>query len=259
MNEQQLRQALRVYLVADPDQTFGDFVAQVEDGLRGGVTMVQLRGKQLSDRGLYTTAVELRELCRRYNAAFFVNDRVDIALATGADGVHLGVDDLPIEAARRIVPDGFVIGYSPETNDQAARAKERGANYLGVGPVYETNTKADAGPEIGLQLLNKRVQLSGLPVIGTGGVRSGSDAAKALALGATAVGVARPLLVAAMDGDDAVDAWIEAFVAELRTVLLLSGCRSPRQLRERSLVVHGRTRDWLQDLGYMPARGEQAG
>ncbi len=170
MNEQQLRQALRVYLVADPEQTFGDFTAQVEDGLRGGVTMVQLRGKQLSDRGLYTTAVELRALCRRYEAAFFINDRVDIALAVGADGVHLGVDDLPIEAARRIVPESFVIGYSPETNDQAARAKERGANYLGVGPVYQTTTKADAGPEIGLQLLGKRVQLSGLPVIGIGGV-----------------------------------------------------------------------------------------
>jgi isopentenyl-diphosphate delta-isomerase len=99
----------------------------------------------------------------------------------------------------------------------------------------------------------------GVPVIATGGVRSGSDAAKALALGATAVGVARPLLLAAMDGDDAVDAWIEAFLAELRTVLLLTGCPSPRQLRERPLVVHGRTRDWLEDLGYARVREEPAG
>jgi isopentenyl-diphosphate delta-isomerase len=99
----------------------------------------------------------------------------------------------------------------------------------------------------------------GVPVIAPGGVRSGSDAAKALALGATAVGVARPLLLAAMDGDDAVDAWIEAFLAELRTVLLLTGCPSPRQLRERPLVVHGRTRDWLEDLGYARAREEPAG
>jgi len=99
---------------------------------------------------------------------------------------------------------------------------------------------------------------AGLPIIGTGGVRSGSDAAKALALGATAVGVARPLLLAAMDGDDAVDTWIERFLSELRTVLLLSGCRGPQQLRDRPLVVHGRTRDWLADLGYSRAR-EEAG
>lgn len=195
MNEQQLRRALRLYLVADPEQSLGDFAAQVEDALRGGVTMVQLRAKQLSDRGLYTAAVELRELCRRYEAAFFVNDRVDVALAAGADGVHLGVDDLPIEAARRIVPDDFVIGYSPETNDQAARAKERGAHYLGVGPVYETATKADAGPEIGLQLLSKRVHLSGMPVIGIGGVTA-ERAPEVIAAGACGVAVISAILKA---------------------------------------------------------------
>jgi isopentenyl-diphosphate delta-isomerase len=100
---------------------------------------------------------------------------------------------------------------------------------------------------------------AGVPVIATGGVRSGTDAAKALALGATAVGVARPLLLAAMDGDDAVDAWIERFLSELRTVLLLSGCGRPQQLHDRPLVIHGRTRDWLADLGYTRAREEPAG
>jgi isopentenyl-diphosphate Delta-isomerase len=94
---------------------------------------------------------------------------------------------------------------------------------------------------------------AGVPVIGTGGVRSGLDAAKALALGATAVGVARPLLVAAMQGDDALDAWIETFLSELRTVLLLSGCAHPSGLRRRPLVTRGRTRDWLDDLGYTRA------
>jgi isopentenyl-diphosphate Delta-isomerase len=97
---------------------------------------------------------------------------------------------------------------------------------------------------------------AGLPTIGTGGVRSGLDAAKALALGATAVGVARPLLLAAMEGDDALDAWIEGFVTELRTVLLLAGCARPEDLRARPVVVSGRTRAWLDDLGYKrPALG----
>ena len=195
MNEQELRSALRVYLVADPEQCFGDFLTQVEDGLRGGVTMVQLRAKNLTDRGLYTTAIDIRDLCRKYDAAFLVNDRVDVALAVGADGVHLGVDDLPIEAARELVPPGFVIGFSPDTNDLAARAKARGVDYLGVGPVYETQTKADAGPEIGVQLLAKRVQISGLPVIGIGGITA-EKTAPVIEAGACGVAVISAILKA---------------------------------------------------------------
>lgn len=195
MNEFELRQALRVYLVADPEQCFGDFLPQVEDGLRGGVTMVQLRAKNFTDRGLYAMALSVQELCRRYEAAFLVNDRIDVALAVGADGVHLGVDDLPLEAARQLVPPSFVIGFSPDTNDLAARAKARGADYLGVGPVYDTTTKRDAGPKIGVELLAKRVQLSGLPVIGIGGITA-EDAASVIEAGACGVAVVSAILKA---------------------------------------------------------------
>jgi len=96
---------------------------------------------------------------------------------------------------------------------------------------------------------------SGLPVIATGGIRSGLDAAKALALGATAVGVARPLLMAATEGDAAVDAWIEGFLRELRAVLMLTGCSKAAALGERRVVVRGRTWDWLRDLELEPNRG----
>ncbi|CAN5531536.1 thiamine phosphate synthase [soil metagenome] len=195
MNESQLKQALRVYLVADPEQCFGDFLPQVEDGLRGGVTMVQLRAKNFTDRGLYAMALSVQELCRRYEAAFLMNDRIDIALAVGADGVHLGVDDLPIEAARLLVPDSFVIGFSPDTNDLAARAKARGVNYLGVGPINETTTKRDAGPKIGVELLAKRVQLSGLPVIGIGGITT-DDVPSVIEAGACGVAVVSAILKA---------------------------------------------------------------
>jgi isopentenyl-diphosphate delta-isomerase len=91
---------------------------------------------------------------------------------------------------------------------------------------------------------------TGLPVIATGGVRSGLDAAKAFALGASVVGIARPLLSAAEDGDDALDAWLGRFLEELRTVLMLSGSRRPAELRVRPRVVSGRTRAWLDELGY---------
>jgi isopentenyl-diphosphate delta-isomerase len=97
---------------------------------------------------------------------------------------------------------------------------------------------------------------TGLPVIATGGIRSGLDAAKALALGATAVGVARPLLSAATDGDEAIDAWIERFRLELRAVLFLTGCPAPGGLRERPVVVTGRTRAWIDELGYDVRRRE---
>jgi isopentenyl-diphosphate delta-isomerase len=96
---------------------------------------------------------------------------------------------------------------------------------------------------------------TGLPVIATGGIRSGLDAAKALALGATAVGVARPMLVAATEGDAAVDSWIEGFLRELRAVLMLTGCATVAALRERRVVVRGRTRDWLRDLELEPNLG----
>jgi len=99
---------------------------------------------------------------------------------------------------------------------------------------------------------------AGLPLIATGGIRSGLDAAKALALGATAVGVARPLLLAAQEGDDALDAWIARFLETLRTVLQLTGCTTAAQLRERPLVVAGETRAWIDDLGYGPLRREAA-
>ena len=91
---------------------------------------------------------------------------------------------------------------------------------------------------------------TGLPVIATGGVRSGLDAAKGFALGATVVGIARPLLSAAEGGDDALDAWLGRFLEELRTVLMLSGCRHPAELRVRPRVISGRTRTWLDELGY---------
>lgn len=100
---------------------------------------------------------------------------------------------------------------------------------------------------------------AGLPLIATGGIRTGLDAAKAIALGATAVGVARPLLLAALEGDAAVDAWIERFLVTLRTALQLTGCRTPAELRRRPLVVTGTTRMWLDDLGYDRGRSAMTG
>lgn len=167
--------ALRLYLVADPEHARGDFYETVESALRGGVTMVQLRAKHLTDRQLLEHAERLRKQCSVHDAVFIVNDRVDIALASGADGVHLGVDDLPIEQTRRLGGASFLIGFSPETDEQIAHARSRGVDYLGVGPVFGTNSKSDAGDALMMEEFVRRVELGGLPSVGIGGITPGNS------------------------------------------------------------------------------------
>jgi thiamine-phosphate pyrophosphorylase len=161
---------LRLYLVADPDLSVRPLEETVAAALDGGVTAVQLRAKSLTDREHVALARRIRSLCQRAGVLFFVNDRVDIALAAHADGVHLGADDLSIEDARIILGNTMMIGYSPDTDDQAASARKRGADYLGVGPVFGTASKSDAGIAIGLETLRRRVAAAGVPVIGIGGI-----------------------------------------------------------------------------------------
>ena len=184
---------LRLYLVADPDLVDGELTSVVSSAIAGGVTCVQLRVKSGSDRAFERLGIEIADLCRERATMFLVNDRLDIAMASGADGVHLGVDDLSIEAARRAGGRGMVIGYSPETDEQAAVAAYRGADYLGVGPIYGTASKADAGDPIGVQTLGRQARLSGLPTIGIGGITA-ANAADALTTGARGVAVMSAIL-----------------------------------------------------------------
>ena len=167
-----LSKRLRLYLVADPDYVRGDLISMVTAALRGGVTAVQLRCKNRTDRECIALARQLREMSRSRGALFVVNDRLDIALASDADGVHLGVDDLPLEDARRLGGPNLVVGYSPATDEQARSAHSLGADYLGVGPVFGTSTKGDAGPAVGLETISRRATIAGIPVIGIGGITS---------------------------------------------------------------------------------------
>jgi thiamine-phosphate pyrophosphorylase len=187
LDQASLADRLAVYLVADPAQTNRSIIDDVERALAGGVTAVQLRAKQLSDLESFKLGNRLKEMCAKFSALFLVNDRMDIALATGADGVHLGVDDLPVPAARSIAPSGFVIGYSPSTDEEAARAALLGADYLGIGPVFGTQSKDDAGAPIGLNTLHRRVRVAGIPVIGIGGINADNVAS---VIDAGAVGAA---------------------------------------------------------------------
>lgn len=143
----------------------------VEASLAAGAPAVQLRDKEATSRELYEQAIRLRELTRRYGALLFVNDRLDVALAAGADGVHLGPDDLPLAAARKVAPPPFLIGVSIDDPDAARDAEAAGADYIGCGAVFGTTTKQDVGNErIGPEGLEAVARAVDIPVVGIGGV-----------------------------------------------------------------------------------------
>ena len=148
----------------------------VREALAGGAPTIQLRLKSASARELLEAAQTLMPIVRSAGALFIVTDRLDVALAAGADGVHLGPDDLPVKDVRRVadarsgVADTFIVGYSTDTTDEAARAEAEGADYLGVGAVYATANKSDAGDVIGLEGLRRVVKAVSIPVVAIGGI-----------------------------------------------------------------------------------------
>ena len=148
----------------------------VREALAAGAPTVQLRLKSASARELLEAAQTLMPIVRSAGALFIVNDRLDVALAAGADGVHLGPDDPPVKDVRRVadarsgVADTFIVGYSTDTTDEAARAEAEGADYLGVGAVYATANKSDAGDVIGLKGLRRVVKAVSIPVVAIGGI-----------------------------------------------------------------------------------------
>ncbi len=195
MSDSELRDRLAVYYVADPEQTDRDIGELVDAALAGGVTSLQLRAKQMGGREMFELACDLRDRCAAAGALFFVNDRVDVAIAAEADGVHVGVQDLPLEEARRLIGEGLVLGYSPLNIVEAAAAKTREADYVGLGPVFGTASNADAQPELGLGALAEQISIAHLPAVGIGGIdlanadaviRAGADGVAVISASQTA-------------------------------------------------------------------------
>ncbi|MEX1157620.1 MAG: thiamine phosphate synthase [Thermomicrobiales bacterium] len=188
---------LRRYLVTDARAGSVERLVEIcRAALDGGVTAIQLRAKGWADRQLLDAALAIQPLCHAAGALLIVNDRLDIALAAGADGVHLGVDDMPVAVVRRLLGPDAVIGYSPETDADRRNAEADGADYLGVGPVYATGTKSDAGEAIGLDGLRRVVSATRLPVIGIGGI-SIEQAAGVVSAGAVGVALVGAVFMAA--------------------------------------------------------------
>ncbi len=185
-----------LYLIADtglvPRTRLLDVVeAAIADG--AGVTAVQLRDKTGTARESFDLGIRLRAVTARHEVHFLLNDRVDLALAVDADGVHLGPDDLPLALARDMVPPGFLLGYSAGTPSEAREAEAAGASYLGVGAAYATATKSDAGAPIGPAGVAAVRAVTGLPVVAIGGITL-ERVAPLLATGVHGVAVAGAVL-----------------------------------------------------------------
>ncbi|OGR28352.1 MAG: thiamine-phosphate diphosphorylase [Desulfuromonadales bacterium GWD2_54_10] len=195
-----------LYLITDRRQTMGrSLVSVVRQALDGGVRAVQLREKDLTGRELFILAEELRRITREYGARLLINDRLDIALAVDADGVHLGAASLPVSAARSMLglgPHGL-IGYSAHGMNEAAQAAADGADFVTFGPVFFTPSKAAYGEPLGVDLLHSASMALAIPVFALGGVKleniSEVMAAKAhgIALISAVIAAADPKLEAA--------------------------------------------------------------
>lgn len=142
---------------------------QVEDALKGGVTCVQLREKELDDVTFLEEAMEMKTLCAKYGVPFIINDNVDIAVKCGADGIHVGQSDMETGNVRALVGENMLIGVSAQTVEQALAAQNAGADYLGVGAMFNTTTKLDAS-EVSFETLKEICNAVTIPVVAIGGI-----------------------------------------------------------------------------------------
>ncbi len=184
---------LQLYVITDRS-VIGDkaLIHIVEAAIEGGAEVIQLRDKNVSARELVEIGKELRALCRDKGVLFIINDRPDVAVAIDCDGVHLGQDDLPIEAARRVVGPDRIIGVSTHSLDQAVRAQEQGADYIGVGPIFATPTKKDYRP-VGLKLILQIKEKLSIPFVAIGGINE-NNIDEVIEAGAECVAVVRAVM-----------------------------------------------------------------
>lgn len=160
----------RLYLVTDRNCLQQQTLEQaVEQAILGGVTLVQLREKAIASKEFYERALRIKAICHRYNVPLLINDRIDIALAVEADGVHIGQSDLPCGVVRQILGKDKIIGVSARTAQQAIQAQADGADYLGVGAMFATSTKQDA-KTVSVETLNDIRQSVSIPIVAIGGI-----------------------------------------------------------------------------------------
>ncbi|MBQ9763836.1 MAG: thiamine phosphate synthase [Phascolarctobacterium sp.] len=182
-----------IYLVTDEIALKGrELLPVVEEALQGGVTLVQYRNKNAEGSKLYAEALALKELCDKYNVPLIIDDRLDIAIAVGAAGVHIGQEDIPCNIARQVLGDDYIIGVSAHNPEEARKAIVDGADYLGCGAVYATTTKAKV-TALGLDGLAEIRKAVDIPMVGIGGVDL-TNVKDVLATGVEGAAIVRAIL-----------------------------------------------------------------
>ncbi|MBZ0169206.1 thiamine-phosphate pyrophosphorylase [Candidatus Methylomirabilis lanthanidiphila] len=200
----------RLCVITDPSFARGlSHFEIVARAVAGGASMIQLRDKVAGPRQLLSEARRIAQLCRDRGVCFIVNDRLDLALAADADGVHLGQDDLPPKAARAILSKGKLLGVSTHSVEQALEAAEQGADYLGIGPIFATGTKATGYEPKGCDIIRQLRARIDLPLIAIGGITL-SNVGEVIQAGATGAAV-----ISAIVGADDITAATAAFSAAI--------------------------------------------
>jgi len=172
------------YFITDSGLSISGNLSDVKQALNANISVVQYRNKSASSRDFYEEALAIREICEK--AVFLINDRIDIALAVNADGVHLGHSDLPYHIARQLLGKNKIIGLTVHSLDDALAAHEMGADYIGVSPIFPTPTKTDAGEPFGIEGLRKIREKVAIPIVAIGGINL-SNALRIINAGADAI------------------------------------------------------------------------
>ena len=160
---------LSLYLVTDNSDDVEKFLNTIEEGIKGGVSVVQIREKTADTLEFYNLALKVKEITTKYDVPLIINDRVDVALAIDADGVHVGQSDMPCSVTRRLIGEDKILGVSAATIEEAKKAEKDGADYIGTGAVFPTATKDDA-PKITKKDLKEIVDSINIPVVAIGGI-----------------------------------------------------------------------------------------
>ena len=199
LRQDKIKQVHGLYVIIDTQVLKGrNHIEIASQTIRGGAKIIQLRGKHQSKKELLPLAQQLKNLCAEHNILFIVNDYLDIALATDADGLHLGQNDLPLKVARKLLPIDKILGCSTHSMEQAIAAEAEGADYIGVGSIYPTPSKETA-TVVGLDTLRQVRQAVSLPLVAIGGI-TGDNAAEVTTAGADSVAVISAVLQAENPG-----------------------------------------------------------
>ena len=186
-----------LYLVTDRSLSRGrDTMQIVQAAVRGGVTCVQLREKSCSTRDFIEEARRISDFLKEHHLPLIINDRIDVAMAVGAEGVHLGQTDMPLETARTILKKDMIIGISAESVEDAVEAEKGGADYISVSPVFSTSTKTDTAPPLGLEGISTIRRHVRIPVVGIGGINK-ENCAQVIRHGADGVAVVSAIVSSA--------------------------------------------------------------